>query len=81
MGLIQTINETKLWLVNADRIREHAERERWSNRKIARETGLSKEGVSRILNGEVDPGASKLKQICDVIGFPIEEAFVEKSAT
>lgn len=47
---------------------------------IARETGLSSEGIGKVLNGKVDPGASKLKAICDVIGFPIEEAFTEKKA-
>lgn len=70
----------KVIQINTARLRQQAEDERWSDRLIAKKTGLSGTAVGKILNGKVDPAATNLKKICDTIGLPIEEAFIEKAA-
>lgn len=66
--------------VNTEKLREVATAEQWSDRAIARNTGLTNESVGKILNGKVEPKATNLKKICDTIGLPIGEAFIEKAA-
>lgn len=66
--------------VDHKKLRAIAEKERWSNAALAKETGLSREAISKILNGNVRPLAVSLKRICDVIGVPIEEFFLDRSA-
>ncbi len=71
------MNEIK---VNTEKLRQQATDEKWSDRAIAQNTGLSHEAVGKILNGKVNPKATNLKKICDVIGVPIGDAFIEKAA-
>lgn len=66
--------------INHEKLRERAEEERWSDSAIARKTGISQAGVSKVMGGRVEPKATTLKKICDTIGLPIDEAFVEKRA-
>jgi transcriptional regulator with XRE-family HTH domain len=66
--------------INYEKLRQVARDERWTDNAIARNTGLSQGGVSKILNGQVIPSAPSLKKICDTIGLPIHEVFVEKKA-
>lgn len=63
--------------IDAEKLQNHAKSNRWSARQIAKEAGLSDTGVHLVLKGKVDPSATALKKICDVIGFPIEEAFID----
>lgn len=67
----------KVIQINTERLRQQAEDERWSDRLIAKKVGLTPMGVSNIMRGKVDPAATNLKKICDTIGLPIEEAFIE----
>ena len=66
--------------VDFEKLRLHAEKERWSDSAIARKTGISQPAVSKILGGRATPKADSLKKICDTIGLPIEEAFTGKAA-
>lgn len=66
--------------IDFERLRRHAEDERWNNAAIAKETGLSAVTIGKIINGKCDPQATNLKKVCDTIGLPIEEAFLEKAA-
>ncbi|MDI1241837.1 MAG: helix-turn-helix transcriptional regulator [bacterium] len=68
-------------MINCEKLRKHAVSERWSGSAIARKTGISSAAVSKILGGQVTPKADSLKKICDAIGLPIQEAFIEKTAT
>lgn len=70
----------KVIKIDFEKLQKHAEEERWSNAAIAKKTGLSVMGISKILKGEVDPQATNLKKVCDTIGIPIEEAFIERAA-
>lgn len=70
----------KVIQIDFQKLRERAESERWSDSAIARETGLTSAGVNKVLNGKTDPRSTNLKKICDTIGLPIEEAFVEPQA-
>lgn len=79
-GNSPTIVEMKRSDVDFEKLREAAEIERLSDRAIAEKTGLSPFGVGKILRGQTEPGASNLKRICDTIGLPIDEAFIEKAA-
>lgn len=67
--------------VNFKKLKEHATSGKWSCRRIAKEAGTISHGTAwAVLEGKQDPKAATLKQICDVIGLPIEEAFTEKQA-
>ncbi len=59
-------------------IRDHAKANRWGVTKIAASSGLTRTTIYSILGGKTDPSAATLKKVCDVIGFPIENAFTEK---
>lgn len=65
--------------VDFDKIKRVAKQNRWSGNHIAVKSGLSRAGVALILKGKSEPAAVNLKKICDVIGLPIEEAFIEFS--
>lgn len=67
-------------VVDFEKLREHAEKERWSDSAIARKTGISQPAVSKILGGRATPKADSLKKICDAIGLPISEAFTDRAA-
>ena len=51
-----------------DRIRMHRARLRLSQSALGRKVGLSTNGVSLIERGAVDPRASVIKAIADVLG-------------
>lgn len=67
-------------VVNFEKLRERATAEKWSDRALAKHTGISHDAVNRILKGQNDPQATNLKKICDAIGLPIQDAFVDKLA-
>jgi transcriptional regulator with XRE-family HTH domain len=74
---------SKPTVVDFERIREHAKANRWSAFQIAVKSGgaVSPATISNIFNGKnTNPGAATLKAICDVIEFPIEDAFIEERA-
>jgi DNA-binding phage protein len=58
-------------------IRDHAKANRWGVTKIAESSGLTRTTIYSILGGKTDPSAATLKKVCDVIGFPIEDAFTQ----
>lgn len=64
-------------IVDFEFLKRQAELEDWSDSAIARKTGISQAGVSKIMRGSADPKATTLKKICDTIGLPIEKAFTE----
>ena len=66
--------------IDTKKLRRHAEEERWSDSAIARKSGLTQSGVTKVMNGKVHPRAGTLKLICDTIAIPIEEVFVKKHA-
>lgn len=65
--------------IDFNKIRERAISERWSTYKIAKQCGymMTPNTVSRILKGTTNPSAVHLKAVCDVIGLPIDQAFLE----
>ena len=63
--------------VNFEKLQKTVVDESWTEAEIAKRTGISKYGVQKILKGETEPRASNLKRICDAIGLPIEQAFLD----
>lgn len=63
-------------LIDYQKLRSFAKRERWSARQIAMATGISSNTVGNIFKGTTEPRASSLKRICDLIGLPIDQAFL-----
>jgi transcriptional regulator with XRE-family HTH domain len=63
--------------INSRKIKSAAANRGLTARAIARKAGgISHAAVSGIINGAtIEPGAIKLKKVCDVIGLPIEEVF------
>lgn len=74
-----TFQKTKGQVIKVDfkAIRDHAKANRWGASRVAREAGVSRATVYSIFGGKSDPAAATLKAICDVIGFPIENAFTQ----
>lgn len=46
-----------------------------SSARIARETGLSKSGVCRILSGEREPNVSHFRRIAAYLGMSMDELY------
>lgn len=67
--------------VDFQRIRSHAQAGNFFPARLAREAGVSRMTVYQLMKGKTEPLATNLKAICDVIGLPIEEAFVAKRRT
>lgn len=65
--------------IDFTKIREAAKATGLSTRKIAKRAGgISHQVVFAVLtNDEANPSAINLKKVCDVIGVPIEDAFLE----
>jgi len=63
-------------LIDYQKIESFAKRERWNARQIALATGISSNTVGNIFKGTTEPRASSLKRICDLIGLPIDQAFI-----
>lgn len=59
------------------KIADHARDNRWSATQIAERIGVTPNTVLNVFKGEANPSATNLKAICDVIGLPIEEVFIE----
>ena len=62
--------------VDSKRIKQAAKEKGFTGNRLAREANVSGATVHFIFGGTVDPKASNLKRICDVLGLPIEDAFV-----
>lgn len=65
--------------VNAKKIAEHADANRWTANSIATATGLASSTVWNILKGKAEPSATNLKAICDTIGLSVEEVFITEA--
>jgi transcriptional regulator with XRE-family HTH domain len=63
--------------VNSKKLKATAKERGYTANRVARESGVSGATVHFIFGGTVDPKASNLKRICDVLGLPIEEAFIQ----
>jgi len=63
--------------VNFKKLQRAVSNEQLTEAEIAKKTGISKYGLQKILKGETEPRASNLKRICDAIGLPIDQAFVD----
>ena len=63
--------------VNFEKLQITVSREQLTETEIAKMTGISKYGLQKILKGESEPRASNLKRLCDAIGLPIDQAFVD----
>lgn len=61
--------------IDFQKIRDWAQRERWTDSAIARQVGMTSAGVHKILRGTTQPLAVNLKNICDTIGLPIVDVF------
>jgi transcriptional regulator with XRE-family HTH domain len=55
-----------------DRIRMHRARLRLSQHELGKKVGLSTNSISAVETGEVDPKASKLKAIAQVLGVSVD---------
>ena len=67
--------------INFEQIGEAVEKSGLSTREIARKAGIiSHSTVHNILRRNSNPEAINLKKVCDVIGLPIEKAFIERRA-
>ena len=63
--------------VNFKKLQRAVSNEQLTEAEIAKKTGISKYGLQKILKGETEPRASNLKRICDAIGLPIDQAFID----
>ena len=67
--------------VDFARLRATAKAKKLSSYKIAKKDGqIAPATIVKILNGSTTPTAVSLKRICDVLDFPIEDAFTTKAA-
>lgn len=67
--------------VDFEKLRDHARANRWTTQRIALESkgNVSQGSVSKVFSGaNRNPSATRLKAICDVIGLPISEAFIDE---
>jgi transcriptional regulator with XRE-family HTH domain len=61
----------KLARVIAARVRQLREARGWSQEQLASETGLSKDGVSRIERGDRTPRLETLERVAIAVGYPL----------
>lgn len=64
--------------VDFEKLRDRAKAERFGPTLLAQATGLTRATIYTLFNGVTEPSALTLKKVCDVIGLPIEEAFIEE---
>jgi transcriptional regulator with XRE-family HTH domain len=57
------------------RVRELRRRKGWSQEKLAEESGLSKDAVSRIERGDREPRLDTIEQIANAVGIPLSKLF------
>lgn len=63
--------------LNHEKIATHAKKNRWSATAVAERIGVTQQTVSNVFAGKAVPSATNLKAICDVIGLPVEDVFIE----
>lgn len=69
--------KTQTTKVDFKRLRDHAKANRWTANAIAREIGVTPGTLYAVFRGKSEPSAATLKKVCDTIGLPIEDAFMQ----
>ena len=72
---------SKVIRIDFKKMRDAAAAQRLSTRTIAEQAGgMTHSTVYGVLRGETNPSAINVKRICDVLGLPVGEVFIETKA-